>query len=283
MSGSLTIARLVLVEASRRRLLLALLGLTLAVIAVIGYGMAQLPRLAPNETRDDVLQAAAFLQMFAFFMFSFVLTFAAVFVAAPSLAADLDSGVMLAIAPRPIRRAEIVIGRWLGLVVLVGGYTIAATVLEMVAVWMVLGYTPPDVLRPVLFLALEGVVAVTFGLLLSTRLAPMTGGIVAIILVLVVWFAGIVGALGIAFDNTTVSSIGTVARLLLPTDGSWRGALYYLQPSSFIELGAALGRRAYFNPFYEGNPPPLPYLLWIAAWIAGVLGLSIYSFRNREL
>lgn len=283
MSATLTIARLVLLEASRRRLLLALAGLTLAVIAVIGYGMYQLPKLAPNETRDDVLQAAAFLQMFAFFMFSFVLTFAAVFVAAPSLAADLDSGVMLAIAPRPIRRSEIVIGRWLGLIALVGGYTIAATGLEMLVVWMVLGYSQPDALRPLFFLVLEGVVAVTFGLLLSTRLAPMTGGIVATIMLLVVWFAGIVGALGIAFGNNTVSTIGTVARLLLPTDGSWRGALYYLQPASFIELGAALGRRAYFNPFYEGNPPPLPYLVWIAAWIAGVLGLTIFSFRKREL
>lgn len=283
MTGAVTIARLVLVEASRRRLLLALIGLTLGVIAVIGYGMSQLPKLAPNETRDDVLQAAAFLQMFAFFMFSFVLTFAAVFVAAPSLAGDLDSGVMLAIVPRPIRRSEIVLGRWLGLVTLVGGYTIAATGLEMLVVWAVLGYTPPDALRPVLFLVVEGVVAVTFGLLLSTRLAPMTGGIVATIMLLVVWFAGIVGALGIAFDNTTVSTIGTVARLLLPTDGSWRAALYYLQPASFIELGAALGRRAYFNPFYEGNPPPLPYLVWIAAWIAGVLGLTIFSFRKREL
>jgi ABC-2 type transport system permease protein len=282
-TGTLTIARLVIVEASRRRLLLALVGLTLAVIAVIGYGMSQLPRLAPNETRDDVLQAAAFLQMFAFFMFSFVLTFAGVFVAAPSLAADLDSGVMLSIAPRPIRRAEIVFGRWLGLVALVGGYTIAATVLEMAVVWAVLGFTQPDALRPVAFLVVEGVVAVSFGLLLSTRLAPMTGGIVATILVLVVWFAGIVGALGIAFDNQTVTAIGTVARLLLPTDGSWRAALYYLQPSSFLEFGAALGRRAYFNPFYEGNPPPPAYLVWIAAWVAGVLGLTVLSFRRREL
>ena len=280
---TLALARLVLVEASRRRLLLALAALTLAVIAVLGYGFGQLPRLARGATQDDIRQAASFLQIFAFFMFSFVLTFAAVFTAAPAIAADLDSGVMLAIVPRPIRRSEIVIGRWLGLCAVVTVYTVAATSLEMAVVWAVVGYLPPGPAGAVAYLVAEGIVAVTLGLLLSTRLAPMTGGIVATVLLLVVWFGGIIGNVGYAFGNDAITTIGIVARLVLPTDGLWRGALYFLQTPEFLAAQHLLGRRAYFFPFFAGDAPPGPYLVWVAAWVVGMLALTIASFRAREL
>jgi ABC-type transport system involved in multi-copper enzyme maturation permease subunit len=281
--ATLTIARMVLVEASRRRLLLALAVLTLAVIGVLGYGFGQLPRLAHGATQDDIRQAASFLQIFAFFMFSFVLSFAAVFTAAPAIAGDLESGVLLAIVPRPIRRSEIVLGRWLGLCAVVAVYTVAATVLEMLVVWAVVGYLPPGPAGAVAFLVFEGVVAVTLGLALSTRFAPMTAGIVATVLLLVVWFGGIIGNVGFAFGNDAITLIGVVARLALPTDGMWRGALYFLQTPEFLAAQQLLGRRAYFFPFFAGDPPPAPYLVWVAAWVAGMLGLTIASFRNREL
>jgi ABC-type transport system involved in multi-copper enzyme maturation permease subunit len=280
---TLTLARLVLVEASRRRLLLALAALTLAVIAVLGYGFGQLPRLAGGATQDDIRQAASFLQIFAFFMFSFVLTFAAVFTAAPAIAGDLESGVMLAIVPRPIRRSEIVIGRWLGLCTVVTIYTVLATTLEMVVVRAVVGYLPPGPAGAVAYLVAEGVVAVTLGLLLSTRLAPMTGGIIATVLLLVVWFGGIIGNVGYAFGNDAITTIGIVARLVLPTDGLWHGALYFLQTPEFLAAQHLLGRRAFFFPFFASDPPPAPYLVWVAAWVIGMLALTIASFRAREL
>ena len=123
----------------------------------------------------------------------------------------------------------------------------------------------------------------TLGLLFSTRLAPMTGGIVATILLLAVWFAGIVGNLGYSFGNDTVAAFGTVSRLVVPTDGLWRGALYYLQTPQLFALQAVAGRRAAVNPFFAANPPGLPYLLWTAAWVVGLLSLAILSFRRKEL
>jgi ABC-type transport system involved in multi-copper enzyme maturation permease subunit len=280
------IARLTLVEASRRKLLLALGILTLVVIAVVGYGFYRLPSIGGGReplNHDDIKQFASILTILTFFMFSFVLSFAAVFVAAPAISADIESGIVLAIVPRPVRRADIVVGRWLGLCFLVAVYVVVATGLELLVVDLVIGYLPPFPVQAIGYLVVEGVVAVTLGLLLSTRLAPMTGGIIATILLLMVWFAGIVGNIGLAFGNDTVSAFGTVSRIIVPTDGMWRGALYYLQTSQLLAAQSLAGRRAAANPFYAPSPPGLPYLLWTLAWIAGLLGLSTWSFRRREL
>jgi ABC-type transport system involved in multi-copper enzyme maturation permease subunit len=120
----LTIARLTLREASRKRLLIAVAILTIVIAALSDWGFHRLMQLpcngpgsapcAPSELR---ILAATLLILLAF-MFSFVLALGAAFVAAPSISTEIESGVVLAILPRPIRRSEIVIGKWLGLIVL---------------------------------------------------------------------------------------------------------------------------------------------------------------------
>jgi ABC-type transport system involved in multi-copper enzyme maturation permease subunit len=279
------IARMTMVEASRRRMLMALAVLTFLVVAGVGYGFSRLPDIGGSRplNHDDLDQIASILTILTFFMFSFVLTFAAVFVAAPAISSDVESGVILSIVPRPIRRSDIVLGRWLGLSLVVVIYTIAATLIELEVVNLVIGYVPPHPFEAVGFLVAEGVVAVTMGLLFSTRLAPMTGGIVATILLLAVWFAGIVGNLGYSFGNDTVAAFGSVSRLIVPTDGMWRGALFYLQTPQLLAVQALAGRRAAANPFFAASAPGLPYLFWTVAWVAGLLGLAILSFRRKEL
>jgi ABC-type transport system involved in multi-copper enzyme maturation permease subunit len=279
------IARMTMVEASRRRMLLALSVLTLLVVAGVGYGFSRLPEIGGSRplNHDDLNQIASILTILTFFMFSFVLTFAAVFVAAPAISSDVESGVILSIVPRPIRRSDIVLGRWLGLAMVVVVYTISATLLELEVVNLVIGYVPPHPLEAIAFLVAEGIVAVTMGLLFSTRLAPMTGGIIATILLLAVWFAGIVGNIGYSFGNDSVGAFGTVSRLIVPTDGMWRGALFYLQTPQLLAVQALAGRRAAANPFYAGSAPGLSYLLWTVAWVAGLLGLAVISFRKKEL
>jgi len=279
------IARMTMIEASRRRMLIALAALTVLVVAGVGYGFSRLPEIGGSRpiNHDDLNQIASILTILTFFMFSFVLSFAAVFIAAPAISSDVESGVILAIVPRPIRRSDIVLGRWLGLALVVVTYTITATLLELEVVNLVIGYLPPHPFEAIAFLVAEGVVAVTIGLLFSTRLAPMTGGIVATILLLAVWFAGIVGNIGYSFGNDTVAAFGTVSRLVMPTDGMWRGALYYLQTPQLLAVQALAGRRAAANPFFAASAPGLAYLLWTAGWVVGLLGLAVLSFRRKEL
>ena len=285
MPAVLTIARLSLIEASRRKLLVALAALTVVVIAVTGFGFSKIPSVGGSTplNADDIQQIAAYLMILVFFMFSFVLSLTSVFVASPAIASDIESGVILSIVPRPIRRSEIVIGRWLGLCAVVAVYSFGATMLEMEVVNLAVGYLPPHPLQAVGFMILEGMCAVSLGLLFSTRVASMTGGIVATILLLVAWFLGIIGNIGYSFGNDTVDAVGWVSRLVFPTDGLWRGALYYLQTDQLVALGKLGGRRASAFPFYVANPPSLAYLAWVVVWMATIVSLTIFSFKKREL
>jgi ABC-type transport system involved in multi-copper enzyme maturation permease subunit len=286
----LTIARLTLREASRRRLLIAVAVLTIALGLLSDWGFHRLLQIPCGERPytypcppAEVKLLAATLLILLMFMFSFVLALGAAFVGAPSVANDVESGVVLAILPRPIRRSEVVIGKWLGLSIFLALYATVACGIEFWIAGLVLNYVPPHPVLSVLFILAEGVVVLTLTLLGSTRMPAMTCGIVVLVLFGTAWMGGIVGEVGAAFHQQSVESIGTVSSLLFPTDGMWRGAIYNLQPAAVLAVEQAAGERASANPFFVSSPPTMSYLIWTCAWVAGMLGLAAWSFRRREL
>ena len=285
MSHTLIIARLVAREAARRRLLLALLLLTLVVILLTGWGFSRIPTFSQGgRPLSDVAvkTVASQLLILTMFMFSFVLAMAAVFVAAPSISNDVESGIALAMLSRPISRTEYVLGKWLGHAALIAIYAGGAGAIELLVVNAVVGYLPPEPLAFLAFLVGEGLVILTLALLLSTRLSGMVGGVVSLVLFGIAWIGGIVGGIGAAFDNATIGHVGTATRLILPTDALWRGAVFTLEPAAVLAASGQAGPAAAANPFFAASALPLAMELYTVAWIVGLLGLSVLSFRARE-
>jgi ABC-2 type transport system permease protein len=278
----LTIARLTILEASRRKLLLALGILTVLVIVLTSWGFSRLSTME-NVTPTEVRLAASQLTILVAFMFSGVLALGSTLVAAPSIASDIESGIALAILPRPIRRSEVLMGKWLGLALLVTLYAAGSGLLELLGIWLATDYLPPNPAATIAFVAAEGIVLMTLALMLSTRLAPMTGGVIALVLFFVAWIGGIALAIGHAFANQTIINIGLGSQLLIPTDGLWHGAIYYLEPPDILAAAKAAGRARAGNPFFAENPLPLTYLAWVLAWLGGVLALANWSFKRRDL
>ena len=174
-------------------------------------------------------------------------------------------------------------GKWLGLAALVILYAVGSGLLELLGIWLATSYLPPNPIATIALVASEGIVLMSLALLLSTRLAPMTGGVIALVLFFVAWIGGIALAIGQAFANDTIINIGVGSRLLIPTDGLWHGAIFYLEPSEILNAARAAGRARAGNPFFADQPLPLSYLAWVVLWLAAVLGLANWSFARRDL
>ncbi len=282
----LTIARLTLLEASRRRLLLALMALTLIVIAGSAWGFSKLWDVRPDGLPPSpgmVRTVASQLVILVAFMFSAVLALSAAIVGAPSISADLESGLALAILARPVRRADWLLGKWLGLAVLITGYTVAAAWGEIAAVDWATGYVPPHPFVLTGFVSGVGLVLLTFSVALSTRLSGITGAVIALAGYFVAWVGGIVGGVGQAFHNQALTVAGGLSHLLLPTDALWRGAVWAMEPAAVIAGFRTAGPGFAANPFAATDPPPLALVAWSVAWVLAVLTAATWGFRNREI
>jgi len=190
---------------------------------------------------------------------------------------------LLSMLARPVRRSEVVIGKWLGLAVLVAIYAAGSAFLEIAAVDWATGYVPPHPIDLVLFVGAEGLALLSVGLLLSTRLSGITGGVIALVAWLMAWIAGVVGDIGVSLQNQAIENVGTISHLILPTDGLWRGAVYAMEPDVVLAALKAGGTIAQANPFAAVDPPPVQFMAWVVVWFALMLTLSVWSFRTREI
>ena len=215
------------------------------------------------------------------FMFSFVLALSASAIASPSISAEVESGVLMTIVTRPVRRTEVLIGKWLGLATLLAGYAGGVCALEFGVVRLASGFVPPDPVLVTVYLFAEGALLLDPGAVLEhagsghrrgrhrrrglrRRMAGRSRRHARH------------GA-----QRRGAANRGQIGRFLLPTDGLWHAAIYYLQSPSLIAQHLAEGGRQ--DPFYAQGAPSWAYLLWVACWFLIVLSAAIASFDRREL
>ena len=279
----LTIAALTLREAMRRRVVLALIGLTVLLLALSGWGFYRLAA----ETGDSMLTSgqtrltASILLNLVMFGFSLIAALGTAFLAGPTLSGETESGIALAVLARPIKRSAFLFGKWLGLVGFGTSFVVLAGLAQCLVVRQTTDYWPPRPATALALLAGETIVLLTLAVLLSTTISPMASGVVTVGLFGATWIAGVVGGIGSALGNDSVAQVGTVSRVLLPTDGLWRGAMHAFQdPAALINFGDD-GAEAF--PFLSAAPLTTAYLLWAVVWVAMIWALTAGSFVRKNL
>ena len=133
-----------------------------------------------------------------------------------------------------------------------------------------------------LYLAAETAIGVTLAILLSTLITPMAGGAIAVVCFGLAWIAGVASSIGELLANETLVRLGVVTRLLVPTDGLWRGAIFSLEPIALVAAGGRASALA-GNPFLSIAPPTVPFLAWCAFWVVAVLASASWLFHRREI
>ncbi|HET9852292.1 MAG TPA: ABC transporter permease subunit [Candidatus Limnocylindrales bacterium] len=280
----LTIAKLTIGEAARRRVLWVLGALAVLAVGLTAWGVSALV----NAARDDgigelrIKFVVSQILIFIAFMFGFVLVMTAAFFGSPAIATDLESGVAQAMLARPLRRSSYLLGRWLGLAAVIVAYAVLSGSLAIGAVGLVSGYLPPDPVLPILYLAGQALVLLSLTVLLSTRLPPIAGGAIAVVAYGLAWMAGVLGKIGLELGTTTLVTIGDALRFVLPTDALWQGVVYGLEPSFVINtVGDEFLARS--SPFFAAAPPSIAIVAWSAIWVVLVLVLAVNQLRRREL
>jgi ABC-type transport system involved in multi-copper enzyme maturation permease subunit len=280
-----TFAALTLREAGRRRVVWALAVLTIALLALSAWGFSKLAGIetdtGPLTSGEARLVAAQVLNLVMFGL-SLIAALGTAFIAGPTVAGEVESGMALAILARPVRRFAVLVGKWLGLVIFGSCFVAIAGLTQFLIVKVTVGYWPPQPVAGLALLAAETAVLLTLGLLLSTVISPMASGIVAVGLFGATWIAGVVGSVGAALGNDGVASVGTVSRMLLPTDGLWRGAMHAFQdPGALAQFGGPAVEGGF--PFLSNASLTVTYLAWAGLWMALILGLAGLVFQRRDL
>jgi Cu-processing system permease protein len=276
MSSLLTMAHLTLAEARRRRIVTAAVLCAAAFLAVFSTAafFASRERARPLT----FVERQAFytgLTLAGLYAANFLSVLFAVLLPIDTLSGEIDSGVMQTLAAKPIRRSDIVLGKWLGHVLIVMAYLLLLATGVLLSVRLTAHFAPIHVDRALPLMLLEVVLLLTVSIAGGTRFSTVTNGIVALGFYGIAFVGGWVEQVGTISGIQSVRTIGVVASLISPPDTMWRLAARHLQPPIVREIGPAI--------FATASVPTGLMIWWTAAFTVLTLVYAVRSFARRSL
>jgi Cu-processing system permease protein len=293
MKNILLISELSLREAFRKRLVLILLVLTALFVGFYLYGIWRLQGALDARALDAGLDPApeggrrglsgasvAYSAIFGMYLVYFLGSLMSVLSTVGAVSGDIENGVMQSIISRPVSRAQLVLGRWLGFSIVNIAYVSLLSAALLLGVRFITGFTPPQPVLAVLLVLLGVLLLTSLTVLGSTVFSTLSNGIGVFVLYGLGFTGGILSSIGQLAATPILVTLGNVANVLMPTNSLWLGASYYLQPSSVLDLNK-LARGA--NPLFGSTPTAAGLIVWAAVYGGVMLLLAVLAFRRRDL
>lgn len=275
MRDLLTIAQLTLYEAMRRRILTAALIGGAAFLALFATGLHFVLRDSANISMVERRVMLTVLSLAALYAANMLVVLTAVLLPVDTLSGEIGSGVIQTLASKPIRRRDIVLGKWLGHWIVMAGYFALLAGGVLVILGTLAHYTPPRVERGFPLMLFEGTLLLTLSIAGGTRLSTVTNGMLAFGLFGFATVGNWIEQIGTFTDNGAARYVGTIASLVMPSESMWQLAASQMQPTIMRELGA--------SPFSPLSVPSPAMVWWTAGYVVVVMALGLRTFEKRAL
>ncbi len=269
------IARFTLKEALRKRFFLMAAIVGALFLALYGIGF----RFIWEEWQRNGLPAARTAQFSAqivlagLFLIHLLGILVAIAVSVSTISQEVDEGTIQLIATKPLRRWEIVAGKWLGLAALLAVYVIGMAWGIMAVAYYMSGFWPPQPVIPTLLMLLAALSFLSLSLLGGAFLPTVANALLLLTLFGMAFFGGMVEQIGAIIQSEAMVNIGIGTSLLAPTDVLWRLAARLLAPSQGLIQ----------SPFSSVTEPSA----WMVAYAVVYTGAALLGatriFRKRDL
>jgi Cu-processing system permease protein len=277
------ITRLTFLEAVRRKIALAAFLLGVAFLILYGLGFYFITRETglPNgsEATAQLLRSQVynFLTNAGMYAVNFLALAMGALVSADTLAGEIGSGTIQALVTKPVRRAEIVFGKWLGFAGLLALYLLLMAGGILVIVFVLVGYRVPNPVTGVGIMYLESLLIMTITLACSSTISTLATGGTVFGLYGVAFIGGWVEQIGAALKNQTAINIGILSSLIMPSEALFRRAAFEMTSPVAQALGLS------FGPSFVISIPSPAMIVYAALYLAVMLALAVRQFGRRDL
>jgi Cu-processing system permease protein len=277
------LARLTFLEAVRRRIALAAFVLGLAFLILYGIGFHFIfTESKLNDPNSPISQAVSnqafnFLANAGMYAVNFLALAMGALVSADTLAGEINSGTVQALVTKPVRRADIVLGKWLGFAGLLAIYIVLMTGGVLSNVYFQSGYRVPNIWQGMSLMYLECVLMMTLTLACSSRISTLATGGVVFGMYGLAFIGGWVEQIGSLLHNQAAINIGILSSLLMPTEALFRRAAFEMTSPVSQALGFS------FGPSFVVSVPSPAMIVYGALYLAAMLALAVRQFTRRDL
>lgn len=280
---TLAIARLTFREAARRKILLAALVLGLLFLAVFGLGFHLILVEFEKEMGEmgvvEMNQVRNFLLMAGMYAVNFLTAMMTVLTSVDTLSGEIASGAIQTLVSKPVRRWEIIGGKWLGFAGMISLYLLLMGGGVMGLVFLRSGYSGPHPLSALALVWLNALVLLSVSILGGAYLSTLANGVLVFGLYGVAFIGGWIEQFGSFFTNLSAGqiavNIGVITSLMMPSEALWKRAAHELQSP----VASALG----LSPFTTRSYPSDAMILYGVLYMLVACALAARQFGRRDL
>jgi Cu-processing system permease protein len=278
------LARMTFQEAIRRRIVLTGLILGVLFLLVFSIGLRMISTEMVRETTleggtayQNIMRAeiSNFFLMAGLYAITFLSVAMGALLGADTLAGEINSGSIQTIVTKPVRRSDVVLGKWLGFAGLLGLYALLMSGGVVLMVFLQSDYLPRNMLTGLFLIYLESVLVMTISLAGSSAMPALATGGMVFGLYGLAFLGGWIEQIGSLLSNSTAVQIGIVTSLVIPTEALWRRAAFEMQSP----LASTLG----LSPFGAFSVPSLLMVIYAVLYLLAALILSMRIFQKRDL
>ena len=275
----LIIAQLTIREAQRRKIMWVALVMGVAFVALFSLGLHYLMLDIEQygfslDNEFDVLPING-LTMAGLYVTNFLVIIMAVLISVASISNEIESRLIDTIIVKPLRRWEIVVGKWLGFALMSVIYTwLLAGGILLFSYWRT-GFSFVHYFRAIGLLSFNALIMMTVTIAGGTRFSTLANGVLAFMLYGLSFIGGWVETIGSLFKNEAAVNIGIIASLIVPIEAVWRRAILELQP---LQLDTRFA-----GPFVVTSEPSDVMMVYTGLYVIAMLGLAVWSFGRRDL
>ncbi|MGH8220283.1 MAG: ABC transporter permease subunit [Steroidobacteraceae bacterium] len=277
MSGWGIIAGITIREAARKRILWTAL--------IAGAGFLVLFALAVHVQQQDLAaravspfvryQVLSAMLMVALYVVDLLAVVMSILTSVDTVAGEITTGTIQAIATKPIARWEVLAGKWLGFAAMITSFVALLFGGTVGIAYLMSGVAPANAFIGGSLVLLECLLALTMTMLFGTWFSTITSGVLAIALYGLAFMGGWLEQLSGFTDSARLASVGIVTSLIMPSEAIWRRAEFDMQSP----LAAALP----FSPFANVSIPSRVMIGYAVGYLLIALMLALYRFQERDL
>ncbi|HEY2375482.1 MAG TPA: ABC transporter permease [Gemmatimonadaceae bacterium] len=263
-------------EAARRRILWTALAAAAILLAIFAIAL----RLQVLEFQSRPMspfvryQVESGMLMVGLYTCDLLAVVMTILTSIDTIAGEITSGTIQAIATKPIARWQILGGKFVGFVAMIIAF-VALTFCGTIAVaYAATGVLPEHPVRGFLLMSGECVLVLAVTFYLGTRFTTLTVGVLALGLQAVAFMGGWLEQVSGFSQSEHIVTLGVVTSLLMPSESLWRRAAFEMQ----TPLAGSLS----FSPFANVSIPSNQALLYAGLFAVCVVGAALSRLSRRD-
>lgn len=279
----LNIALLTIQETQRRRILWValLMGVLFLLIFSLGFHYILADLQSESSSGSQSLEqltemVASFLSLVGLYAINFLVIVIAALLSAGSISGEVESHTIEAIITKPIRRWEVVIGKWLGLAVVLTFYLLLLAGGVLLFAYFRSGFLPENISAGLGLMLLGALSMLSLSILGGTRLSTLANGALAFMLYATAFVGGWVEQIGAIFRNETAVDLGIASSLIMPSDVLWKKA-------STLLLPRVMGTDEFVGPFMVASQPNEAVVIYAVVYTLVLLLAALVIFARRDI